>query len=196
MLGPSESAMWKRHRQFVGIALLLLLVVGSPALAQGTETHWKLLRGKDISLARSGVPQLALKGQALSGSTGCNAFTATLTEQSDGKVSIDRPALTRKFCGGKQQAIENAFVDALGQTAFVQRSAEQLTFLSEARETLLVWQALPAAAAPRALARMAGKLPSTAARARAASAHKQVQKASPKRTANRGCGALFWAAWR
>jgi heat shock protein HslJ len=195
MLGPSESAMWKRRRQLLGIALLLLLMVGSPALAQGTETHWKLLRGKDISLARTGVPQLSLKGQALSGSTGCNAFTTTLTEQGDGKVSIDRPALTRKICGGKQQAIENAFVDALGQTAFVQRSAEQLTFLSEAREPLLVWQALPASA-PRALGRMGGKLASTASRARAARAHKHAHKASPRRTANRGCGALFWAAWR
>ena len=188
--------MWKRHRQLVGNALLLLLMVGSPALAQGTETHWKLIRGKDISLPRTGVPQLSLKGQALAGSTGCNAFTTTLTEQSDGKVSLDRPALTRKICGRKQQAIENAFVDALGQTAFVQRSGEQLTFLSGAREPLLVWQAQSASAAPRALGRMGGKHANTASRARAARAHKHAHRASPKRTANRGCGTLFWAAWR
>ena len=195
-MGLSESAMWMRYRQLVGNALLVLLMVGSPALAQGTETHWKLLRGKDISLARTGVPQLSLKGQALSGSTGCNAFTTTLTEQSDGKVSIDRPALTRKLCGGKQQAIENALVDALGQTAFVQRSAEQLMFLSGAREPLLVWQALPTSAAPRALGRTGGKLASTASRTRAARAHKHAHGALPKRTANRGCGLLFWATWR
>jgi heat shock protein HslJ len=73
----------------------------------------RLLRGRDIAPARTGMPQLTIKGQALSGSTGCNSFTSTLTRQSDAKVHIDRPALTRKFCGGKHQGVENAFVDAL-----------------------------------------------------------------------------------
>jgi heat shock protein HslJ len=188
--------MSKRQRQSFGSALLLLLIVGSPAFAQAPETHWKLLHGKDMPATRTGVPQLSLKGQALSGTTGCNAFTTRLIEQSDGKVSIDRPALTRKFCGGKQQVIENAFVDALGQTAFVERAGKQLTFLSDAREPLLVWRAARVSAAPRALARTGGKHPSTASRTHPVRGHKHVRKPSAKRTAYQGCGAGFWAGWR
>jgi heat shock protein HslJ len=188
--------MSRRQRQFFGSALLLLIMGGSPALAQGPETHWKLLRGKNMPAARTGVPQLSLKGQALSGTTGCNAFTTTFIEQDGGKVSIDRPALTRKFCGGKQQITENAFMDALSQTAFLQRTGEELTFLSDAREPLLVWRALRASAAPRALARGGGKHKSTTSRTSAPSAHKHARKASAKRMTNRGCGTWFWAAWR
>jgi heat shock protein HslJ len=97
------------------------------------------------------MPQLTVEGQALSGSTGCNSFTSTLTRQSDAKVHIDRPALTRKFCRGKQQGVENAFVDALAQTEFLEQRDDRLTFLSGARQPLLVWQPFRASGQARAL---------------------------------------------
>jgi heat shock protein HslJ len=142
--------MSKREQQLFHTALLLvpavLVSLTLPAVAQTEETNWRLLRGRDIAPARTGMPRLTIKGQALSGSTGCNSFTSTLTRQSDAKAQIDRPALTRKFCGGKQQDVENAFVDALGQTDFLEQSNDRLTFLSGARQPLLVWQPF----APRA----------------------------------------------
>jgi hypothetical protein len=41
---------------------------------------------------------------------------------------------------GKQQGVENAFVDALAQTEFLEQRNDRLTFLSGARQPLLVWQ--------------------------------------------------------
>ena len=119
--------MSKREKQLFHIALLLVPIVlvslASPAVAQTKETYWRLLR--DIAPTRTGMPQLTIKGQALSGSTGCNSFTSTLTRQSDAKVHIDRPALTRKFCGGKRQGVENAFVDAATDSATVSPRARR-----------------------------------------------------------------------
>jgi len=133
---------------------LLPIVLGlgsSTAVAQTGETNWSLLRGRDIASLPSEIPQLTIKGQALSGSTGCNTFTTTLVQQSEGKVSIERPRLTRKLCGPQQQNVENAFVDALGQTQFMEEKDNQLTFLSATREPLLVWQPLRAPGQTRSL---------------------------------------------
>jgi len=183
-----------KRRQILPTALVLSILLASPAMAQAPETHWKLWRAKDIATAAGAMPQLTRKGEALSGSTGCNTFTTTLTEQGSGKVSIERPALTRKFCGGMQQVVENAFLDALGRTAFVQEAGQRLTFLSEAREPLLVWRALRASASPRAQSNARPKQPGTTTRARVAKLHKQARKASPNRDAKKGC--LFWMQWR
>ena len=174
------------------VALLLVPIapvgLASPAVAQTEETSWRLLRGRDIAPTRTAMPQLTIKGQALSGSTGCNSFTSTLTRLSDGKVSIDRPALTRKFCGGKQQGVENAFVEALGQTEFLEQTADRLTFLSAARQPLLVWQPLRTSGQARALPTPGGKHMSARTRARTAKAHKLARQPSlPKRWAKRGC---------
>ena len=183
-----------KRRQFLPIGLLLSSLLQSPAMAQAPETHWKLWRAKDIATATGAMPQLTRKGEALSGSTGCNAFTTTLTEQGSGKISIERPALTRKFCGGKQQVVENAFLDALGRTAFVHEAGKRLTFLSDAREPLLVWQALRASASPRAQPNARAKQASTTTRARTVKLHKPARNASPNRSVEKGC--LIWIQWR
>jgi len=191
--------MSKRVKQFLPTALLpfVLGAMGLPALAQTGETNWSLLRGKDIAALPSGVPQLTIKGQALSGSTGCNTFTSTLIEQSGGKVSIERPRLTRKLCGAQQQDVENAFVDALGQTQFLEEKDNQLTFLSGAREPLLVWQTHRASGQTRSLAtRTSAKQQRPRARAhthaRTAKAHKHARKtATARRTVKRGCILFF-----
>jgi hypothetical protein len=93
-----------------------------------------------------------------------------------------------------QQVVENAFLDALGRTAFVQEAGQRLTFLSEAREPLLVWRALRASASPRAQSNARPKQPGTNTRARVAKLHKHARKASPNRSAEKGC--LFWMQWR
>jgi len=167
---------------------IVLVSLAKPAVAHTEETNWKLLRGRDIAPARTGMPQLTIKGRALFGSTGCNSFTSTLTRQNDGKVNIDRPALTRKFCGGKQQSVENAFVDALGQTEFLEQTDDRLTFLSGTRQPLLVWQPHRASAKARVLPNAGGKHPVARSRTQTAKAHKSVRKTpSAKRAAKRGC---------
>jgi hypothetical protein len=81
-----------------------------------------------------------MQGAKLSGTTGCNNFTATLSEEADKRVAIKQVALTRMLCEGKQNAVETAFVRALEQTKFISRQRRSLTFLSAEKTPLLVWQ--------------------------------------------------------
>jgi hypothetical protein len=80
-----------------------------------------------------------MEGQKLSGSTGCNSFTATLTEKADKRVAIEGVALTRMLCAPTQNEIEAAVVKAFGETEYVEQKGRSLTFLSGKRQPLLVW---------------------------------------------------------
>ncbi len=81
-----------------------------------------------------------MQGANLSGSTGCNNFTATMTRRRGKRVAIERVALTRKLCVAERNRTETAFVRALGQTAYLSRKRRTLTFLSGKGRPLLVWQ--------------------------------------------------------
>jgi len=133
--------------------VLAALDTGTGAQGAPEAATWRLQRGQEISSAQASMPELTIQGQVLSGSTGCNSFTATLSRRSDGRVAIAQPAMTRKLCGPKQQSVENAFIAALGRTAFIEEDDKRLTFLSEAREQLLVWQPRRNAAQARATQR-------------------------------------------
>ena len=88
---------------------------------------------------------------------------------------------------GKQQGVENAFVDALAQTEFLEQSNDRLTFLSGARQPLLVWQPFRASGQARALPRAAGKHPGARSRTQAAWAKFARKTSMVKRSAKRGC---------
>lgn len=124
------------------LTLVLLALLNSGARAQvGPEAPaWQLKRGKGVSATQTSMPELTIQGEVLSGSTGCNSFTATLSRRAGGHVAIAEPAVSRKLCGPKQQSVENAFLAALGRTEFIEEDDKRLTFLSGAREQLLIWQ--------------------------------------------------------
>jgi len=142
-----------RNALFVPIVIVLLACprasadepkakAAAPAPA---TTSWVLERGRDIPARLQRRPQLNLEGPKLSGSTGCNAFTAALVdkakkdEKADKRIAIEQVALTRKLCAPAQDRVELAFVRALEETRYLEHKGARLTFLSDKRQTLLVW---------------------------------------------------------
>jgi heat shock protein HslJ len=120
----------------VAIAVLHAVPLGAQSQAEKT---WSLEQGRGISAAEpASRPSLRVEGQHLSGSTGCNSFTATISETGE-RVKIENLSLTRKLCATLQNENERAFVNALGQTQYLTKEPERITFLSDKREPLLVW---------------------------------------------------------
>ena len=76
----------------------------------------------------------------MTGSTGCNSFSATVSERSNKRVAIEEIIRTRMLCEPNQNKIENAFVRALQKTEEIREKGKALTFLSGDGATLLVWK--------------------------------------------------------
>jgi heat shock protein HslJ len=132
----------QRVAQLAGLAVIALAFASSAAISaprEGGVSTWVLQKGRDIPSPQLRKPMLRMQGDKLSGSTGCNSFTATVTRRDDKRVAIEQVALTRMLCEPKQNAIETAFVAALRQTEFMIRQRRTLTFLSGERAQLLVW---------------------------------------------------------
>jgi heat shock protein HslJ len=119
--------------------------------APTTATKWVLERGRDIPKRLPRTPKLQVDGQKLSGSTGCNSFTAALVDKADKRIAIEQVALTRKLCAENLDRVEAAVVRALEQTQYLEEMGKRLTFLSEKREPLLVWTRNHKAATQRAV---------------------------------------------
>ena len=117
----------------------LCVVDTGPASAQPAATTWVLQKGQDIPSRLARTTRLRMEGQKLSGSTGCNAFTATVSDKGDQRIAVERVVLTRMRCAPAQNRIERAFVRALGQTLYLEQEGGRLTFLSAERQPLLVW---------------------------------------------------------
>jgi heat shock protein HslJ len=144
-----------RYALFAPVALILL---GCPdasaqeakdkAPAPPPAASWVLERGRDIPARLKRRPQLNMEGAKLSGSTGCNSFTAALVDKAgkgdkagtaDKHIAIEQVALTRKMCAPAQDRVELAFVRALGETRYLEHKGQRLTFLSDKRQALLVF---------------------------------------------------------
>jgi heat shock protein HslJ len=134
--------------RLAGALALSLAAPGGPALAQDAPTTWVLEKGHNIPARPPRTPSLRVEGDKLSGSTGCNLFTARISKTGDQGVAIDKVALTRKLCAAALNEVEAAVVTALEQTRFVETKDSRLSFLSAGREPLLVWTRPENAAAP------------------------------------------------
>jgi heat shock protein HslJ len=141
-----------RQSLIAPIAAMLLGCAGAfaeepkAAPAAPAATSWVLERGRDIPARLKRAPQLRMEGQKLSGSTGCNAFTAALVDKADKRVAIEQVGLTRKLCAPTLDMIEQAFVRALADTQYLEQKGKRLLFLSEKRQPLLVWTPAKSAA--------------------------------------------------
>ena len=144
-----------RSALFAFIAVILLGCLDSAAAQprgpEPTATTWVLQRGRDIPKRPPRTPKLHMDGKKLSGSTGCNSFTAALVEKADKRIAIEGVALTRMLCADNLDKIETAFVRALEDTQYLEEKGRKLTFLSGKREPLLVWTRSQKSAAPRAM---------------------------------------------
>ena len=133
----------RRTAQLATLTLILLAGASGDASSAprkaGTST-WVLQEGRDIPLPQARKPMLRMQGDKLSGSTGCNRITATVSRRADQRVAIEQMTLTRMLCEPKQNTIERAVVGALRQTEFINRQGSTLTFLSGEKSPLLVWK--------------------------------------------------------
>jgi heat shock protein HslJ len=128
--------------RFVTLIAVYLTFIGADCTSVAAEPagkSWVLEWGREIPSLQRGRLKLRVQGQQLSGSTGCNSFTATLSNRPDKRVAIERVSQTRKLCGPRDSEIEAAFVGALSETEFLKEERGRLTFLSGKQETLLVW---------------------------------------------------------
>jgi len=152
-----ELMLVSKHRAYLaalGLGLVALVWSdGASAAREPAATSWVLKQGKDIPSPQPRKPELRMQGAKLSGTTGCNNFTATLSEEPDKRVAIKQVALTRMLCEEKLNSIETALVRALEQTQLISRQGRTLTFLSSDKAPLLVWQSRHKASPARHRAR-------------------------------------------
>jgi heat shock protein HslJ len=134
---------FKQIARLAGLLLAWMVTTGAAidqAAAKSTSGLWVLDRGHEFPSPVPKRPTLRMTGQGLSGSTGCNEFTATLSQKGEKRIAIEDLSQTRKLCGPKESEVEAAFVRALSQTEYLRSEHGRLTFLSGKRETLLVWK--------------------------------------------------------
>lgn len=74
-------------------------------------------------------------GQHVSGSTGCNRFTATLDEDARG-FSLKQIASTKMACSPQRMELENDFLYELNDYRSIVRNGDQLLMIGTDREVL------------------------------------------------------------
>ncbi|WP_114636521.1 META domain-containing protein [Polynucleobacter necessarius] len=74
-------------------------------------------------------------GQRVSGSTGCNRFTASLDEDSRG-FSLKQIASTKMACSPQRMELENDFLYELNDYRSIVRNGDQLLMVGTDREVL------------------------------------------------------------
>ena len=122
----------------------------SPPSSELKNTKWELTRWnlppKDNGEVRARqIPQgdasnpiqiiFDANGQRLSGSTGCNRFTATLDEDARG-FTLKQIASTKMACSPQRIELENDFLYQLNDYRSIVRNGDQLLMIGADREVL------------------------------------------------------------
>ena len=129
----------------------------SPPSSELRNTRWELTRwnlppnNKGEVRARQ-IPQgeasnpiqivFDVNGQRVSGSTGCNRFTAELDEDSRG-FSFSKIASTKMACTPQRMELENDFLYQLNDYRSIIRNGDQLLMVGNDREVLSFTQRQP-----------------------------------------------------
>lgn len=126
----------------------------SPPSSEFRNTKWELVRwnlapnAKGEARSRQ-IPQgdtsnpiqiiFDANGERLSGSTGCNRFTARITEDSRG-FTLDQIASTKMACAPQRMELENDFLYELNDYRSIVRNGDQLLMIGADREVLSFMQ--------------------------------------------------------
>jgi heat shock protein HslJ len=103
------------------------------------------VRARQIPQGEASNPiQIAFdaSGQRISGSTGCNRFTAELDEDSRG-FSLSKIASTKMTCAPRRMELENDFLYELNDYRSIIRNGDQLLMIGNDREVLSFTQRQP-----------------------------------------------------
>ena len=122
----------------------------SPPSSELRNTKWELtrwnlppnsngeVRARQIPQGDAGNPIQIIfdaNGQRLSGSTGCNRFTASLDEDARG-FSLKQIASTKMACSPQRMELENDFLYQLNDYRSIVRNGDQLLMIGTDREVL------------------------------------------------------------
>ena len=122
----------------------------SPPSSELKNTKWELTRwnlppNSNGEVRTRQIPQgdasnpiqiiFDASGQRLSGSTGCNRFTATLDEDARG-FSLKQIASTKMACKPQRMELENDFLYELNDYRSIVRNGDQLLMIGTDREVL------------------------------------------------------------
>ena len=122
----------------------------SPPSSELRNTRWELtrwnlppnsqgeVRARQIPQGEASNPiQIVFdaNGQRVSGSTGCNRFTAELDEDSRG-FSFSKIASTKMACTPQRMELENDFLYQLNDYRSIIRNGDQLLMIGNDREVL------------------------------------------------------------
>jgi heat shock protein HslJ len=127
----------------LALALLLLTMAGcgedsaaapDPAALRGEA--WVLTSGVDVEGWEQAAPSATFTEEEVSGSSGCNRFTASYTVDGD-ELRVGPVAGTRMACPEPAAAVEEAFQAALGQVAVWRMDGQELVLLDDDDNELL-----------------------------------------------------------
>ena len=122
----------------------------SPPSSEFRNTKWELVRwnlapnakgevrARQIPQGDNGNPIQIIfdaNGERLSGSTGCNRFTARITEDAGG-FTLDRITSTKMACSPQRMELENDFLYELNDYRSIVRNGDQLLMIGTDREVL------------------------------------------------------------
>ena len=122
----------------------------SPPSSEFRNTKWELVRWNLAPNARGEVrarqiPQgensnpiqliFDANGERISGSTGCNRFTARITEDARG-FTLDQIVSTKMACTAQRMELENDFLYELNDYRTIVRNGDQLLMIGADREVL------------------------------------------------------------
>ena len=160
---PSDMSRMTSNRLFLTLSCLGLgLLVGcanvvppcnakiSPPSSELKNTKWELTRwnlppNSNGEVRTRQIPQgdasnpiqiiFDANGQRVSGSTGCNRFTAILDEDARG-FSLKQIASTKMACSPQRMELENDFLYELNDYRSIVRNGDQLLMIGADREVL------------------------------------------------------------
>jgi heat shock protein HslJ len=122
----------------------------SPPSSEFRNTKWELVRwnlapnangevrSRQIPIGESSNPiqiMFDANGERLSGSTGCNRFTARITEDARG-FTLDQIVSTKMACAPQRMELENDFLYELKDYRTIVRNGDQLLMIGANREVL------------------------------------------------------------
>ncbi len=126
----------------------------SPPSSEFRNTKWELVRwnlapnsngevrARQIPQGENGNPiQIAFdaNGERVSGSTGCNRFTARINENARG-FTLDQIVSTKMACTPQRMELENEFLYELNDYRSIVRNGDQLLMIGADREVLSFMQ--------------------------------------------------------
>jgi heat shock protein HslJ len=110
-----------------------------PASFEGIP--WVLTAGLDAPGAATYAPSAAFEDGKVTGSTGCNRYSAPFTQAGD-RLEIGTIASTQMACEAPATAVEREFLDALGRVARWRSDGDALVLADEDGAELLRFGAL------------------------------------------------------